>query len=45
MARSNFSIKILGITFDNFIPDNSNWVKISANIAKRIHMTQTLLQR
>ena len=31
---SNFSIKILGITFDNAVPDNSNWDKISANIAK-----------
>ena len=38
MAWSNFSIKILGITFDNFVPDNSNWDKISANIAKRIHI-------
>ena len=34
MAWSNFSIKILGITFDNAVPDNSNWDKISANIAK-----------
>ena len=38
MAWSNFSIKILGITFDNAVPDNSNWDKISANIAKRIHI-------
>ena len=38
MAWSHFSIKILGITFDNFVPDNSNWDKISANIAKRIHI-------
>ena len=33
-----FSIKILGITFDNAVPVNSNWDKISANIAKRIHI-------
>ena len=38
MAWSNFSIKILRIHFDNSIPDNSNWNKISANIAKRIHV-------
>ena len=38
MAWSNFSFKILGITFDNAVPDNSNWDKISANIAKRIHI-------
>ena len=47
MAWSNFSIKILGITFDNFVSDNSNWDKISANIAKRTHIwkSQTLLER
>ena len=38
MAWSNFSIKILGITFDSFTPDNSIWDKISANTAKRIHI-------
>ena len=38
IAWSNFSIKILGITFDNTVSDNSNWDKISANIAKRIHI-------
>ena len=38
MAWSNLSIKILGITLDNFVPDDSNWDKISANIAKRIHI-------
>ena len=38
MAWSNFSIKILDITFDNFVPHTSNWDKISANIAKRIHI-------
>ena len=35
---SNFSIKILGINFDNFTSDNSNWDKISANAAKKIHI-------
>ena len=35
MIRSNFSIKILGINFDNFTSDNSNWDKVSANIAKK----------
>ena len=39
MVWSNFSIKILGITFDNAVPDNSNWDKISANITKRIHIS------
>ena len=38
MEWSNFSIKILRINFDNFISDNSNWDKISVNIAKRIHI-------
>ena len=38
VAYFNFSIKILGIPFDNAVPDNSNWDKISANIAKRIHI-------
>ena len=38
MASSNFSIKIISITFDNSIPDNCNWDKIGANIAKRIHI-------
>ena len=35
MEWSNFSIKILGINFDNFISDNSNWDKASVNIAKK----------
>ena len=35
---SNFSIKVLGINFDNFVSNNSNWDKISVNIAKRIHI-------
>ena len=35
MEWSNFSIKILGINFDNFISDNSNWDKTSVNIAKK----------
>ena len=38
MEWSNFSIKIFGINFDNFISDNTNWDKISVNIAKRIHV-------
>ena len=38
MIWSNFSIKILGINFDNFISDNSNWEKIKDNIAKKIHI-------
>ena len=38
MIWSNFSIKILGLNFDNFIPDNANWDKIRDNIAKKIHM-------
>ena len=38
MILSNFSIKILGINFDNFISDNSNWDKIVDNIAKKIHI-------
>ena len=38
MIWSNFSVKILGLNFDNFIPDNSNWDKIKDNIAKKIHM-------
>ena len=38
MIWSNFSIKILGINFDNFVQDNSNWDKIRDNIAKKIHM-------
>ena len=35
MEWSNFSVKILGINSDNFISDNSNWDKISVNIAKK----------
>ena len=35
MIWSNFSIKILGINFDNFISDNSNWDKIKDNITKK----------
>ena len=35
MIWSNISIKILGISFDNFISDNSNWHKIRDNIAKK----------
>ena len=38
MIWSNFSIKILGINFDNYVQDNSNWDKIRDNIAKKIHM-------
>ena len=38
MIWSNFSIKILGINFHNFISDNSNWEKIKDNIAKKIHI-------
>ena len=36
MVWSNFSIKILGITFENYTPDNSIWEKITKNITKRI---------
>ena len=35
MIWSNFSIKILGINFDNFISDNSNWDKIKDNITEK----------
>ena len=35
MKWSNFSIKILEINFDNFVPDKSNWDKIRDNIAKK----------
>ena len=35
MECSNFPIKILSINFDNFISDNTNWDKISLNIAKK----------
>ena len=38
MIRSNFSIKILGINFDDFISDNSKSDKIRDNIAKKIHI-------
>ena len=38
MIWSNFSIKILGINFDNFISENSNWDKIKDNITKKIHI-------
>ena len=38
MEWSNFSIKIFGINIDDFIADNTNWDKISVNIAKRIHI-------
>ena len=38
MEWSNFSIKILGINFNNFISGNSNWDKISVNTAKRLHI-------
>ena len=37
MKWSNLSIKLLGINFENFVPDNSNRNKISIHIAKRIH--------
>ena len=36
MVWSNFSIKMLGITFENYTPDNSIWEKITKNITKRI---------
>ena len=35
MECSNFPVKILSINFDNFISDNTNWDKISLNIAKK----------
>ena len=38
MIWSNFSIKILGINFENFVQDNSNWEKIRDNTAKKIQM-------
>ena len=38
MIWSNFSMKILGINFDNFVQDNSNWDKIRDNIGNKIHM-------
>ena len=34
MEWSHFSIKILGTNFGNASMDNSNWDKISENIAK-----------
>ena len=47
MIWPNFSIKILGINFDNFVSDNLNWDKIRDNVAKKIHVEQseTLFQR
>ena len=38
MVWLNLYIKILGKNFNNFIPDNSIWDKISVNITKRIHI-------
>ena len=32
---SNFSIKILGINFDNFVSDNSNWDKKGIKLKKK----------
>ena len=32
MKWSNFFIKMLGINFDNFVPDKSDWDKIRDNI-------------
>ena len=48
MIWSNFSVKILGIKFDNFVSDNSNWDKIRDNIAKKnsyVEQSETLLER
>ena len=42
MIWSNLSIKVLGINFNNFIPDNSTRDKISIKIAKRIHIWNTV---
>ena len=45
---SNFSIKILGINFDNFVQDNSNWDRIKDNIAKKnsyVEQSKTFSER
>ena len=38
MEWSQFSIKIIGVSFVNSILDNSNWDKISEGIIKKIHI-------
>ena len=44
---SNFSIKILGINFDNFVSDNSNWDKKGIKLKKNqyVKQSQTLFER
>ena len=37
MARSQFSIKILGVHFANSVLDNSNWDKINHSLPKKNH--------
>ena len=38
MEWSQFSIKIIGVTFVNSILNNSNWDKISEGLIKKIHI-------
>ena len=38
MVSSQFSIKILGVHFGNFVLDNSNWDKASHSLAKEINI-------
>ena len=35
MVWSQFSIKIIGVNFDNSFLDSSNWDKISHSLAKK----------
>ena len=37
MAWSQFSIKLFGVYFGNYVLDNSNWDKISHSLAKKIN--------
>ena len=36
MVWSQFSIKIFGVNFGNYVLDNSNWDKISHSLRKKI---------
>ena len=36
MVWSQFSIKIFGVNFGNYVLDNSNWDKVSHSLKKQI---------
>ena len=48
MKWSQFSIKTIGVTFGNYVLDNSNWDKITEAIIKKkpyLEQSETLFER